>query len=81
MEYVIGIDIGTSGLKSVLVNKEGLVADSYSVNYETNHPKSGYSEMDPNIWYEATIESLKYLLNKYGEQSISGISFQVRCTV
>ncbi|WP_425255224.1 xylulokinase [Mammaliicoccus sciuri] len=75
MEYVIGIDIGTSGLKSVLVNKEGLVADSYSVNYETNHPKSGYSEMDPNIWYEATIESLKYLLNKYGEQSISGISF------
>ncbi len=75
MEYVIGIDIGTSGLKSVLVNKEGLVADSYSVNYETYHPKSGYSEMDPNIWYEATIESLKYLLNKYGEQSISGISF------
>ncbi|RIM13856.1 hypothetical protein BUY35_16685, partial [Staphylococcus cohnii] len=33
MTYVIGIDIGTSSLKSIVVNKNGDVVDSYSVSY------------------------------------------------
>ncbi|OEL09386.1 xylulokinase [Staphylococcus equorum] len=75
MTYVIGIDIGTSSLKSIVVNKNGDVVDSYSVSYHTLHPKSGYSEMNPDIWYDATIESLKHLLNKYAQKEITGISF------
>ncbi|MEP9852882.1 xylulokinase [Staphylococcus aureus] len=75
MTYVIGMDIGTSSLKSIVVNKNGDVVDSYSVSYHTMHPKSGYSEMDPSIWYDATIESLKHLLNNYTQAEITGISF------
>ncbi|MFD2495342.1 FGGY family carbohydrate kinase [Mammaliicoccus vitulinus] len=75
MNYVIGIDIGTSGLKSIVVNKSGEVVDSHSISYKTEHPKSGYSEMDPDVWYEATLDSLRHLLNKFDRQSISGISF------
>ncbi|MDW5470461.1 FGGY family carbohydrate kinase [Staphylococcus equorum] len=69
MTYVIGIDIGTSSLKSIVVNKNGDVVDSYSVSYHTLHPKSGYSEMNPDIWYDATIEGLKHLLNKYEKRN------------
>src|SRR5699024_11354238 len=47
----------------------------YSVSYQTEHPHTGYSEMDPNIWYEAAIESLKVLVTQYGVDQISGVSF------
>lgn len=75
MNFVIGIDIGTSGLKSIVVNKKGEVVDSHSINYKTEHPQSGYSEMDPNIWYKATLDSLNHLLSKFDKETISGISF------
>lgn len=75
MSHVIGMDIGTSGLKSVVINKKGHVVDEYHVTYKTSHPYSGYSEMDPEIWYEAVIESLDYLLHKEAGKKVSGISF------
>ena len=75
MAYVIGIDIGTSALKTLVVNKSGDVVESYSVSYNTVHPKSGYSEIDPEIWYEATLESLKHILTHYTQNDITGISF------
>lgn len=74
-KYVIGMDIGTSGLKSIVVNQTGQVVDSYSISYQTQHPHTGYSEIDPNIWYEATLDSLKHLMAKYDSNLISGISF------
>ncbi|KIX91883.1 xylulose kinase [Staphylococcus microti] len=75
MKYVIGMDIGTSGLKSLKVNMAGDVVDQYSVSYHTEHPQSGYSEMNPEVWYDATIESLKYFINEETAQDIVGISF------
>lgn len=75
MSHVIGMDIGTSGLKSVVINKKGHVVDEYHVTYKTSHPYSGYSEMDPEIWYDAAIESLDYLLHKEAGKKVSGISF------
>lgn len=74
MDYVIGIDIGTSGLKSIKVNLDGDVVDSYNVSYHTSNPKSGYSEMDPEIWFQATLESLKYFIEKDVDKEIKGIS-------
>lgn len=75
MKYVIGMDIGTSGLKSLKVNMAGDVVDQYSVSYHTEHPQSGYSEMDPEVWYDATMESLKYFVDKGAAEDIVGISF------
>src|SRR5699024_5990960 len=74
MKYVIGIDVGTSGMKSIVVNQKGNVVSSYSVSYQTEHQHTGYSEMDPNIWYEASIESLKVLVTQYGVDQISCVS-------
>src|SRR5699024_11212297 len=78
MKYVIGIDVGTSGMKSIVVNQKGNVVSSCSVSYQTEHPHTGYSEMDPNIWYEAAIESLKVLVTQYGVGQRSCVSLSGR---
>lgn len=75
MKYVIGIDLGTSGLKSIVVDENGEVVNEDHVKYETFHAKTGYSEMHPETWYEATIESLKRLMAGDHGKDITGISF------
>ena len=75
MNNVIGMDIGTSGLKTIVVDGYGQVIDSYSVEYKTEHPHTGYSEINPNIWYEVALESLAYVFGKYKSSEIAGLSF------
>lgn len=75
MDYVIGIDIGTSGLKSIIVSSDGEVVKNDKVKYETSHEKTGYSEMNPEDWYEAAAGSLKRLLESEYGSKVTGISF------
>ncbi|MBY9077028.1 xylulokinase [Paenibacillus sp. HN-1] len=77
MNYVIGIDLGTSAVKSALVDREGQVAGEHSESYPLMRPKPGYSEQNPEDWVEGTITSLKRLMEKTGIQpsQVDGISF------
>ncbi|KAA2302391.1 xylulokinase, partial [Clostridioides difficile] len=50
MSYVIGVDLGTSAVKTVLVNREGKVAFEASEAYPLYQPKAGYSEQNPEDW-------------------------------
>ncbi|MDO9464261.1 MAG: xylulokinase [bacterium] len=64
MEYVIGIDIGTTGVKTLLCNSKGKIISSALVEYPLSHPKPGWAEQDPSDWWMATIESIRSVLNK-----------------
>lgn len=76
MRYVIGIDLGTSAVKALLVNKQGEVVEETTKEYPLIQEKSGYSEQDPEKWVEQTIEAVKELTNKIGDASeIEGMSF------
>lgn len=77
MSYVIGVDLGTSAVKTVLVNREGKVAFEASEAYPLYQPKAGYSEQNPEDWVEQTIVSLRKLLEVSGVQpsEIEGLSF------
>lgn len=77
MKYVIGIDIGTSSVKILLVNVNGEVVNEVSKSYPLIQEKAGYSEQDPNEWINQTIEGLKQLVeNSDGDPAdIEGISF------
>lgn len=77
MSYVIGVDLGTSAVKTVLVNREGKVAFEASEAYPLHQPKAGYSEQNPEDWVEQTIVSLRKLLEVSGVQpsEIEGLSF------
>ncbi len=47
MRYVIGVDIGTSGTKTVLFDEKGNAVASYLVEYPLYQPKIGWAEQDP----------------------------------
>lgn len=69
----IGIDLGTTSVKTVLVNKKGEVINTISKSYPLYNQKPLWSEQNPNQWYEQTIEALKELTQSY--KKIEGISF------
>ena len=47
MAYVIGVDCGTSGTKTVLFDEKGTVISSVTIEYPMYQPKNGYAEQDP----------------------------------
>jgi xylulokinase len=77
MKYVIGIDLGTSAVKAILVDRGGIVIQSLSNSYPLIQEKSGYSEQDPEQWYEKTKEVISKLINNFegNVEDIEGISF------
>ncbi|MBE4907853.1 xylulokinase [Bacillus luteolus] len=77
MKFVIGVDLGTSAVKVVLLNQSGEIVDEVSKEYPLIQEKDGYSEQNPNEWIEKTTEALKELVEKFeGDvSSIEGISF------
>lgn len=77
MPYVIGVDLGTSAVKVLLVDKNGTVAGEASRSYPLFHEHSGWSEQKPDDWVTATVEALKELAasKSVSPAEIEGISF------
>ncbi|MBS4198730.1 xylulokinase [Bacillus sp. FJAT-49732] len=77
MKYVIGVDLGTSAVKILLMNQYGEVCHEVSKSYPLIQEKSGYSEQDPEQWVEKTIVGLKKMVDQFkgSIQDIDGISF------
>ena len=77
MKYVIGVDLGTSAVKILLVNQNGAVCQEVSKSYPLIIEKSGYSEQNPEEWVEKTIAGLAELIQQFDGDvnDIEGISF------
>ncbi|PLR80550.1 xylulokinase [Bacillus canaveralius] len=77
MKYVIGIDLGTSAVKTILVNDTGEVICENSKSYPLIQEKSGYSEQDPEQWIAQTKNSITELVAHFkgNVRDIEGISF------
>ncbi len=71
--YYIGLDLGTSGLKGLLVDRKGSIVREESASYPVSYPKSGWSEQDPEDWLEAATEVLLRLA-KGVEREVAGVS-------
>ncbi|MCC2685239.1 MAG: xylulose kinase, partial [Paenibacillaceae bacterium] len=76
-EYVIGVDLGTSAVKVLLVSRDGEVCAEASRSYPLHTPQSGYSEQDPEDWVEQTVAALRELTLSAGieQAQVAGISF------
>ena len=66
MNYLIGVDIGTSGTKTVLFDDKGNSIASHLVEYPMYQPKIGWAEQDPEDWWQATYSSIKAVVEKSG---------------
>ena len=62
MSVTLGIDIGTSGTKTLAIDERGTILASASAEYPCTHPKPGWSEQDPELWWDATIKTLRPVL-------------------
>ncbi len=72
-KYLIGIDIGTSGTKSVLFDTCGNVIASSLVEYPMYQPANGWAEEDPEDWWKAASSTLAELTKKAVDGEIVGI--------
>jgi xylulokinase len=77
MKYVIGIDLGTSAVKVLLVNQEGDVCAEVSEDYPLIQERSGYSEQNPEEWVEKTFLALRQVIKDSGVDpaDIEGLSY------
>ncbi len=66
MKYVLGIDLGTSGTKTVLFDQNGTAMASATVEYPMYQPHNGWAEQDPKDWWNAAVETIKTVLAKSG---------------
>ena len=66
MKYVIGIDVGTSGTKTVLFDEKGGVIASATIEYPLYQPHNGWAEQDPLDWWNASAKTTKTVIEKSG---------------
>lgn len=73
MGFFLGIDLGTSAVKCILVDHKGNVKGSHSVEYPLLQPHPGWAEQRPEDWWEGTSQCISELLRKV---SVSGAEVQ-----
>ena len=71
----IGVDLGTSAVKLLLMDEEGAIVKSVSKEYPLSFPHPGWSEQDPRDWFKQTMTGLKELLEDTDRSKVRGISF------
>ena len=71
----IGVDLGTSAVKLLLMDEKGNIKNIVSKEYPLSFPKSGWSEQNPEDWYEKSVEGIKELVDGFQKEQVAGISF------
>ena len=75
MKYLLGIDIGTSGTKTVLFDRSGNPISSSTAEYPLYQPEIGWAEQDPLDWWKAVCITINQVIkdSNINPESISGI--------
>lgn len=71
----IGIDLGTSSVKLLLMEGQGKIIKTVTREYPLYFPKPGWSEQKPEDWWKETVEGLKELTSECDRSQVAGISF------
>ena len=73
--YFIGVDLGTSAVKLLLMQEDGQVLRVVSREYPLYFPHSGWSEQNPDDWFNQTMKGIGQLLEGFDKENVAGISF------
>ena len=73
MTTYIGIDLGTSGVKLLLMDREGNILRKVTKEYGISFPNPGWSEQDPRDWYNSSLSGIRELLDGMDPSSVNGI--------
>ena len=73
MGYYIGIDLGTSSVKLLLVDREGVIKNSVTKEYPVSYPRPSWSEQSAKDWWDAVEAAIPELLDGFDGQAVKGI--------
>ena len=73
--YYIGVDLGTSAVKLLLMDADGAIKNIVSREYPLEFPHPGWSQQKPEDWWEACKEGIKALVSGFDANEVKGISF------
>lgn len=71
---VLGLDVGTSGLKAVAMNRDGGIVAEASGDYPLHTPQPGWTEQDPDDWWRAAAGALRSLVSEVGADSVLAVA-------
>ena len=71
----IGIDLGTSAVKLLLMDSEGKIVNVVSKEYPLYFPHPGWSEQKPEDWFTQTMDGIRELIQDVDKSQVAGISF------
>lgn len=76
MAYLVGIDVGTSGVKAIACDANGKIVATAAAEYPLHYPRPGWAEQDPQDWWTGTCVALRKLTDKLGKKSkeIKGVA-------
>lgn len=75
MNTYIGVDLGTSSVKLLLVAADGKILNCVKEEYPVYYPKNGWSEQNPADWIDKTLIGLEKLLCGFDREKVKGVSF------
>ena len=73
MKLYIGVDLGTSALKLLLMDGEGGIRNVVSREYPLEFPQPGWSQQDPEHWRQAVLSGIPELLQGFDPKDVAGI--------
>ena len=75
MNYLLGVDLGTSGTKTVLFDEDGNVVASKTIEYPLYQEKNGWAEQEPLDWWNAAADTIHAVITESGvdNEDIKGL--------
>ena len=70
----IGVDLGTSATKLLLVDEKGEILNTVTKEYPLSFPQPGWSEQEPSGWWNASLEGIPELLKGFDASDVAALS-------
>ena len=62
--FILGIDIGTTSVKTILISSEGFIADETTQNHDLLSLFPGWAEEEADQWWQDTVDSVRTLVER-----------------
>ncbi len=64
MSFLLGLDLGTSGIKALIMDEKAEKITTSTVEYPLQTPKVNWAEQEPDDWWNGTVEAIKQVISK-----------------
>lgn len=78
-DFLVGVDVGTTGTKAILCDRQGKVLAQAGEEYPTTFPQPGWAEQDPEAWWRATCHVVRKIFASAGVAPAAVAAVGVSC--